>query len=360
MKIFKSTFELPFNSNIPNHIEEHIREISLFSRFLKFIKRYIFITLMLQKRKEIFSIDVSHNKILWINISAPSLGDSLMDLSSRILLKNRKVDLFTDKKNSHIYLHDDIFKNVFTNIADIKSRYYDLVILDSYSTRSVMIKSQIASKTMYVGMYGYFNGPEVNRTLFSFHRMNQLLGNPINNDQIIEIANNLISISKLDKELVNSFLPKDFVSIVLGGEWDFKTYKNWDKVIDRLTIDSPQLNILLIGSNNAIDLSEKLMIEFPNHNIQNLVGKLTFNQTVEVIGKSKITLCCDGGLLHGANAVRANVVALFARLKPEILLTKNNFCNALYSDINVNNITPDEIVNKYYTVKGLIASLSKD
>ena len=51
----------------------------------------------------------NHKEILWINISAPSLGDSLTDLSSRTMLSDRKVDLFTDKKNSDLYKDDFIF-----------------------------------------------------------------------------------------------------------------------------------------------------------------------------------------------------------------------------------------------------------
>ena len=301
-----------------------------------------------QRKKEIFSIENSHQSILWINISAPSIGDSLMDLSSRVLLKGRATDLFTDKKNSHIYLSDQIFQNVFTDISQIKIDSYDLIILDSYSTRSVRVKSKIAPNLNFVGMFGYFNGPEVHRILYSFNRMNQLLGYPFNDKKISKIAKNYISISHSDQELVQSITPDDFISIVLGGDWSYRNYRNWDKVIERLVSDNPELIIAFIGSNNAIDISEQLVTKFSNYNIINFVNKLTFNQTVELIKRGKITLCCDGGLLHGSEAVGAKVLALFARLKPEILLTKNNFCYTIYNESNVNNILPNKVISEYY------------
>ena len=48
-------------------------------------------------------------------------------------------------------------------------------------------------------MFGFYNGPEVNRVLFSFHRMNSLLG-------YIKSENERMDLSKLD--LKNHLLPE--------------------------------------------------------------------------------------------------------------------------------------------------------
>ena len=102
MLSFRKTYTLPFKFEIPNYTEEFLRQRRLVKVWIKFIKRYIFIILKKQKSLEIFNISAEHQNILWINISAPSLGDSLMDLSSRVLLKDRKVALFTTNKNSEL------------------------------------------------------------------------------------------------------------------------------------------------------------------------------------------------------------------------------------------------------------------
>ena len=95
---FEKTYTLPFKFDIPNYAKEFLGKFIFFKPWIKFIKRYLYIHLRAQNSLEIYNILPEHKKILWINISAPSLGDSLMDLSSRTMLVGRKVDLFTDKK----------------------------------------------------------------------------------------------------------------------------------------------------------------------------------------------------------------------------------------------------------------------
>ena len=163
MPSFNKTYKLPFKFNIPNDTQSYLQKKSLLARFIKFIKRYLYIVLKGQKNLEILNIQSKHKNILWINLSAPSLGDSLMDLSSRIMIADKYVDLFTHINNAHIYTDDHIFNHIYTKITDVDKFKYDLVIIDSYSSRSINIKSKIASKTSYVGMFGYFNGPEVNQ-----------------------------------------------------------------------------------------------------------------------------------------------------------------------------------------------------
>ena len=224
MLSFKKTTTFQFKFQIPNYIDLYLKKENIYSRFLKFYRRYIYIKLKRQKNLELFSILPKHKKILWINISAPSLGDSLMDLSSRVLLRNKKIDLFTDKKNAHIFKDDSFFTNVFIDEEKVKINNYDLVILDSYSSRSIRIKSRIAYQTNYVGMFGFFNGPEVNRILFSFHQMNNLLGYLKSQSEINSIARNTISISKSDEKIIKTIVPKKYITIAIGGEWKYKTY----------------------------------------------------------------------------------------------------------------------------------------
>ena len=119
MENFNRTFQTPFSSYVPNDIDNHIKQISFYKRYLKFLRRYLYIYLTGQKTNELYAILPRHKNILWINMSAPSLGDSLMDLSSRILLEGKHVDLFTDTKNSNLYEYDSIFKNIYVDTKSI-------------------------------------------------------------------------------------------------------------------------------------------------------------------------------------------------------------------------------------------------
>ena len=348
MSNFSKTYTLPFKFSIPNYTQDFLNQTPVFKRWLKFIKRYLYIVLKSQKNLEVFDISLDHKNILWINISAPSLGDSLMDLSSRIMLDSKNVDLFTDQKNAHIYTDDHIFKNIYTKIEEINKPKYDLVIVDSYSSRSINVKSKIAPTTPFVGMFGYYNGPEVNRILFSFHQMNHLLGYVKSEYEINTSAKASMSISKEDQEVVNSInLPIEYIAIVLGGEWDYRTYNKWSQVIEKILVKDKQTNIVFIGSGNAKSIVKNLLSQFSENNTFDCVAKYSFNQTAQIIKQAKILLCCDGGLMHSANAVNTTTVPLFARLTPQMQLTNVINAHPLFDKTDVNNISAEAVLEKY-------------
>ena len=345
---FKKTYTLPFKFDIPNYTKEFLNRKTFIKPWIKFVKRCIYIHLKGQNSLEIYNILPNHKKILWINISAPSLGDSLMDLSSRMMLVGKKVDLFTDKKISDLYKDDFLFLKVFNDIRQVGECRYDLVILDSYSTRSIEIKVKIAHLTPFVGMFGYYNGPEVNRVLFSFHQMNNLLGYIKNENELNEIARISMSISSADKKLIQKTkLPSIFIAIVIGGEWNHRTYNKWDCVIEKLINKENNINIILIGSNNAKDSAKVIFDKFSNHNIINCVAKFTFKQTAEIINQAKILFCCDGGLMHSANAVKTPIIPLFAKLEAHMQLTQSICAFPLFDKQDVNNILVEDILQKY-------------
>ena len=361
MPKFSKTYILPFKFGIPNYTQDFLNQTPIFKRWPKFIKRYLYIILKGQKNLEVFKISPNHKNILWINISAPSLGDSLMDLSSRVMLKGRSVDLFTDQKNAHIYMDDHIFNNIYTDIEGVDSSKYDLVIIDSYSSRSIDVKSKTTLSTPFIGVFGYYNGPEVNRVLFSFHQMNHLLGYTESESMINLIAKASMSISRSDQKAIAQVgLPEKYITIVLGGEWDYRTYGKWDKVIKLVLDKNKQTNIVFIGSNNAKDIAGNLLSQFSKNNIFDCVAKYSFNQTAQIIKQSQILLCCDGGLMHAANAVNTPIVPLFARLTPQMQLTSAIAAFPLFDKSDVNNISVESILEKYNEASSFVGSHPQD
>lgn len=345
---FEKTYTLPFKYKIPNYTSVFLEESSITKRWIKFLKRYIYLNIKRQKALEIHQIMPKHRKILWINLSAPSLGDSLMDLSSRVLLKGKEVDLFTDKKNSNLYQDDSVFSRIFTQKAEVTKYKYDLVILDSFSTSSIDIKTQILPLNPFIGMFGYYNGPEVNRVLFSFHRMNQLLGYVNSETEVNKVArpsmaieiNNLLSVEGLS-------LPSSYIAIALGGEWAYRTYNKWGEVINKLAKKNDKLNFVFVGSDNAKESAKALAEGFTCDNIFDCVAKFTFNQTAQIIKGANILLCCDGGLMHSANAVKTPILPLFARLTPSMQLTESIQAFPLFDANDVNNIPVEDVLVKY-------------
>jgi heptosyltransferase-2 len=354
MLSYKKTYTLPFKFSIPNYTKEYLNQRSILSWF-KYLKRYIYIYIKRQHKLELFNVTENHKDILWINFSAPSLGDSLMDLSSRILLSSKRVDLLTDKKNVDLYRDDFFFASVFSNKNLVFKKNYDLVIIDSFSTRSIKIKASVAFSTPYIGVYGYYNGPEVNRVLFSFHQLNNLLGYIKSEEEINDIAKCSISISSDDCKLIETLkLPKKYTAIVIGGEWTYRTYNNWTKLIQRLLIKYKSLNLVLLGSGNARKHEKEILQHFSTSNIVSYVAKLTFNQTAQVINKAEILFCCDGGLMHAANSLDTINISLLARLQAEMQLTKACKSFPFFDTEDVNNILVEDLIMKFEDVKKLL------
>ena len=348
MSGFNKTFTLPFESEIPNYTEDFVRNASLLKFKLKYFRRKIYLTYKGQKPLEIHNILPKHQKILWINLSAPSLGDSLMDLSSRILLQNKQVELYTNDKNASLYQNDKIFRAVFTKKEELLNCKYDLIIVDSFSTRSMSVKYQIAPRTDYVGMFGFFNGPEVNRVLFSFNRMNQLLDQIHNKAELNDIAKCTITISKSDKSIIDNLdLPSLYVAISLGGEWQHRTYQNWQNIITGIVELSIDTAIVLVGSKNAEVKAREITKMNSSYNIINCVNKYSFNQTAEIINRAKVFLCCDGGLMHSANAVNTPIIVMLARLSAKMQLTSPISAEVLFDKKDVNNIMAEDFIISY-------------
>jgi len=345
---YKKTYTLPFKFEIPNYTKIFLNNRSSIYTWIKYIKRYLYILVKGQKSLEVFMISNKHQNILWINFSAPSLGDSLMDLSSRTLLADKKIDLLTDKNNANLYKDDLFFSSIFTSSNEVIKKNYDLVIIDSFSTKSINIKVISARATNFVGLYGYFNGPEVNRVLFSFHKMNKLLGYPNTKTEIDNKAKSSMTISTFDKGVVQSLkLPNFFIAIVIGGEWDYRIYKNWATVIERLLLKDSNLHLILLGSENAKAAEQEILEKFTTPRLISYVSKFSFNQTAQIISQANFLFCCDGGLMHAANALGTNIIPLFARLEPEMQLTAS--CNSfpLFDLFDVNNISTEDVMRKY-------------
>ena len=92
--------------------KEFLEKSSNTKSWIKYLKRYLYLFFKWQHSLEVFQISEEHAHILWINFSAPSLGDSLMDLSSRVMLSDRKIDLFTHRNNVQIFKNDSFFFDV--------------------------------------------------------------------------------------------------------------------------------------------------------------------------------------------------------------------------------------------------------
>lgn len=321
-----------------------------FNRLAKFAKRLIIVFLTGQYFLERRQISAQDTRILWINFTAPSLGDSLMDLSSRVLLAGRELHLFSNT-NLDLYRGDTYFSRVSSSIEETKSeagqRPFDLVIMDSFSPRSILMKLRVAPHTPFVVMYGYLNGFEVHRTFFSFSRMKKLLGLPAGSNKMA-IRPYLTVGTGVGRGLDFPSGPEHLlvVAICVGAEWDFRRYKSWDKVIADI---HEKFTIVLVGSSNGAEEAESLVNTFPR--CKSYVGTHSLLETISILKQCDFVLCADGGLWHIACGLERPSVVLFADCQlfdssGQRVLRDTADCKSyhLYHLSRVSEIKPESIV----------------
>ncbi len=343
---FYRTYTTPFKEEIPALVEDFFLRVPFFKRFLRFFGRYLYTEISLRKSKKLEKITAQHKRILWIQWVDSYLGDSLMDLSSRILLQDKEIDLLTKENVANIYQNDTIFKHIFTNPEQCNSNQYDLLIIDSYRHRSLKVLSKDLLQLPHITLYGYYNVNDFNRLYFSFFRINQLLPTKYSENNIYKIAKPLLPITQQDEAIISSFnLPNNFITIVIGAANIERNFNQWDAVIDKIFTQHIANNIVLVGAKNAIIEAEKIQSNYPNK-IINMVNRISFNQTAQVIKKSRLLICADGGLLHAANAVQTPIMALFYYIEPMVRLIKINPSYSLLDKNDINNISVINIIEK--------------
>ncbi len=311
---------------------------------IRFIKRYLYMLFRRQVSLEKKRIPASARRILWINLTAPSLGDALMDTAGRSLLAGRSITLVTRSQNAGLFQGDRFFDCVF-KVEDeewksFRDSAFDLVILDSYSPRSIRLKVRLAPCTPFVGIYGFLNAYEVHRIIYSFRRLEYLLGvRDLNTPKLIPGWSVRNSEKKWARKLK--------VAVAVGGEWPFRTYKRWPDVIRRLSSES--FEIILLGSKNGLEDAQLIMNQ-EGSSVKDLVGKTSLPELFKWIDDCDVFLGADGGLWHIASACGLPSISLHADCHLydpsgawRSRAGEQPSCVAIRAERNVNDIDPELI-----------------
>jgi ADP-heptose:LPS heptosyltransferase len=324
------------NERLPQRLREHC----------KLLKRWLWLNLNLQSRLLQDRLPPPPARLLWLSPSSNSIGDSVMELSGRALLGAYEVDLLTDKFYAELYSRDRYFKRVFTNPEAIDPSRYDFCLQDFFNTRSIRIKRRVCPRLPFATLQGFFWGADYHRTLFSYFRINHLLGYPFSEDELRPMLR-----PHLFLEAEPSPSPRERgrrrVVMVIGGAHAARTYRKWPDVIRCLLTtwppEQPFPEFTLVGSRNGLAFVEPVMAAFNPGKAKSFVGALSLRATARLISDCDFFLGPDGGLMHCAVSVDVPGVALFARLRPNLLLPPKTDMQPIYDPSNVNNIPPQEV-----------------
>lgn len=309
----------------------------------RYLKRRIFMLLTLQNLLERKRFPEDIKKVLWINMTAPSLGDALMDTAGRVLLEPFELTLVTHEANAPLFENDPFFKKVYARNNLPQRVESDFVILDSYSPRTVFLKLRLAPSKRYVGLFGYLNAYEVHRAIFSFRRLEWLTGKYTADTVYLTVG---LSRGVKGYKVAGT---KKRLAIAVGGEWAFRTYGEWGAVIERLA--SHDIDILLVGSSNGCVEALRLADTF-GERLQNFVGATTISEVAAILRGCDAFVGADGGLWHLASACGVPSVALHADC--QLYDHEGKWCSraahapvsvALRGEKSVNEILPRDVVS---------------
>jgi heptosyltransferase-2 len=237
-----------------------------------------------------------------------------MDLSPRTLWaeKGLQVDIYTNSVIASFYENDPSFHKIISAPKDLAAEY-DFIVLQSYSWKCLKFKWRYCFFKPFATLHGHYYGCEFNRLVFAeaaWRDVMQLPSPSLNGQSPCPAVFNL----SLDHTSDVSTRLKNKVALAVGGIVDWRTYANWAHVVAKVHDHVPDVEWVLIGSENGIAAAEALMQRYQaNIKITNLVCKLSLNEVFRHLQNVSLLVAADGGLMNVGRAAKVPIVALFAR-----------------------------------------------
>jgi len=315
------------------------------------LRKYLLLFISFQYKYLKDRISINGKNILWIHNTTENIGDSLMKTSSIRYLKSNgySVDLCVLPILYDLYKNNSYCRNVINldSLANLSEKY-DLIILDSLSSKCMKIKMKYYYDKPFVTLYDFFNyfRPDYNLILFSWYRIQYLLNK---HEYIDNIAKPFVGkLSSKNIKIDNLNIANNSIAIVCGGVNEYRIYPNWIQVIeliDRNKVDT--VPIVLVGSENGIEYSNRIINHFSDRvNVIDTVGKFTLIETQSIISSCELIVGPDGGILQLANALDKKIIALFAQIDSRLRFTEATDYQCLYDEKEVKNIEAKDIVNE--------------
>jgi heptosyltransferase-2 len=321
----------------PN-LNDFLKRKKLAMRLWLVVKRdlVMFCTLQLAlvKRK----IPPNAKRILYVYLGNPNLGDSIMDLSPRILWaeKGLQVDMYTNALMASLYKDDPSFHKIISEPKDLAAEY-DFIVLQSYSWKCLKFKWRHYFFKPFVSLHGHYYGCEFNRLVFAEAAWRYVMQLPLPSGQSACPA--IFNLS-LDHTSDASTRIKNKVALAVGGIVDWRTYANWTDVVAKVHKRLPNLEWVLIGSENGIAAAEALIqCHHGNVKITNLVCQLSLNDVFRELHNVSLLVVADGGLMNIGRAAKVPIVALFAReIHPLMRFSECDSAYVLHAQKSVTDI----------------------
>ncbi|ANJ87191.1 glycosyltransferase family 9 protein [Pandoraea oxalativorans] len=327
-----------------------MQRTSAFTVAKKYLHRRLRLAMSGQLRHEVRHV-APQARVLWIYGGKHSVGDAVMDMSGRALLREREgpVDLLISPGLKAVFEGDDIFRNVFDDPAAVNPAEYDVVVMQEFNYPTLRIKRRFFSTLPFACLFRFFHGPDRNQTQFSLAAVNDVFGLELASDELFARAKPYLrEETDLPAVIANQLPTGSFVVLAMGGVEPRRTYAHWRACLDAYDaayFPGLPTGIVLLGSGNGADAARALMeAKFRHLEMVSFVGQLTLRDAKRVIANASLFVGADGGLMHVAHTTRAPSVSLFAAAEPPYLrLTPRCQSTPLQTESDVSAVDPVEL-----------------
>ncbi|WP_353193498.1 glycosyltransferase family 9 protein [Pandoraea pnomenusa] len=292
-------------------------------------------------------------RVLWIYGGKASVGDAVMDMSGRALLRDREgpIDLLISPGLKAVFEGDDIFRNIFDDPARVNPGDYDVVVLQEFNYPTLRLKRKHFAALPFACLFRFFHGPDRNQTQFSLAAVNDVFSLGLSSDALFARAKPYLrEESDLPDTIAQQLPPGPFIMLAMGGVEPRRTYAHWREFLQAYDIAyTPGMpaGIVMLGSGNGVDAARALMeAKFVHLQLTSFVGQLTLRDAKRVIANASLFVGADGGLMHVAHTTPTPSVTLFAKAEPPYLrLTPRCQSTPLQTESDVSAVDPDELAN---------------
>ncbi|VVE73061.1 heptosyltransferase [Pandoraea captiosa] len=327
-----------------------LQRTSKFKVAKKYLHRRLRLALSGQASREVRHV-APDARVLWIYGGKASVGDAVMDLSGRALLRDRAgpVDLLIGPGLMAVFEGDDIFRHVYDDPAAVNPADYDVVVLQEFNYPTLRIKRRFFEALPFACLFRFFHGPDRNQTQFSLAAVNDVFGLQLGPDELFARAKPYLrEETALPQAVVNRLPSGPYLVLAMGGVEPRRTYAHWRECLEAYdAAHAPGLptGIVLLGSGNGVDAAKALMeAKFRHLEMVSFVGELTLRDAKRVIANASLFVGADGGLMHVAHTTRAPSVTLFAAAEPPYLrLTPRCQSTPLQTQSDVSAVDPVEL-----------------
>ena len=333
----------PWGGAVTSNASAYLLQYTWLARAWRRFKRDLLLLLTGQLQLAQAKVPQTAKRVLYVYLGTPQLGDSIMDLSSRVLWQERglQVDMFTHGSIAYFYAQDPSFNRVITDARDLDV-HYDFLVLQSYGAKCLKFKWRYFFSKPFMALHGHYYGCEFNRLEFADGAWRYALGLP-------SVPSNEVCPPVFNLRLCHALRARKKCQIFLavGGVVAWRTYSHWADVIREASKRIPDIEWVLLGSANGLEQAASIMHTFAgSQSVINYVDAMPLEGVFELLQTAGLLVAADGGLLHVGRAAQAPVLGLFAgAIHPRMRFGRAEAAHVIHTASAVEQIAPEVIAS---------------